>query len=216
MSKLINFIISFVLITLGSEIVYADFLGVFEPGDTIRFGAICQNGTTIAPDCNLNNVLLFGPLDNVLDPGINISNITETRIPGFYRGNYTIGSSNQTGAWTIFLNFSESYFFPVIHHFQLVGDNRGLDVTGRNVNTTLDNTVVINSAVLSVNLSVPNECAKKVHSQNLTTIFYYNRSDFRLFNVTLNYTGIPVFLNQTFTYDNYSYLNKSVQRVHYG
>lgn len=60
------------------------------------------------------------------------------------------------------------------------------------------------------------QCAVQTLGANVTTRFYYNKTDFSVVNITYNYTGIDIFVNETFSYDNESYLNETVRERHNG
>ncbi len=56
-------------------------------------------------------------------------------------------------------------------------------------------------------VSIGEQCALQTLGQNYTIFYGYDRSTFFLNNVTYNYTGLNIQLNETYTYDNESFLN---------
>lgn len=60
------------------------------------------------------------------------------------------------------------------------------------------------------------ECALQTLRQNLTIEYFYNRSDFSLVNITYNYTGLGIFINESLNYDNESFLVNTTRRDHLG
>jgi len=65
-------------------------------------------------------------------------------------------------------------------------------------------------------IAIGEECAIQTLRQNLTIKYYYNRSSFSLANVTFNYTGVGIFINESYNYDNESYLSNVTRADHLG
>ena len=203
------FLMVFILL---SSFAYAQYLGIYEPGETLRWSVLCEftNGTRDS-GCSNDPARIFGPLDEVAING-SIFEVGDSLYPGLWRGNYTVGTNNQTGLWTIYVNFtnSDSDNIARVMYFQVVGNNHGIDTIGTNAATAVDNQAVINTNIFQHNTTMKNYCGP---GKNLTTLFFYNISDFSIINITYNYSSLGIMVNESYTYDNQSFLSKVVSVV---
>ena len=151
------------------------FLGIFEQGDTVTYSIVCtEDGGKRDSGCTAPGVAVFSPSDSV---GLNgsLSEISDNQVPGLWRGNWTIGTTNESGVWHIFINLTNSNGTPAatVINFQVVKNNYGIENLVSTVNTsiisnitkgilavdantvtTLDNQAVINANLRSMNLTI--------------------------------------------------------------
>ena len=60
------------------------------------------------------------------------------------------------------------------------------------------------------------QCAQQVLGTNVTIIYGYNKTSFSLENASYNYTSIGIFINESYNYDNESFLDNVTRRDHLG
>ena len=137
------------------------FLGIYEPGDTVQFSAVClEDGGKRDSGCSSPGASAFGP-GNISGQNLSFAEVSDNAAPGLWRGNFTLTTEHQSGSWTIVLNLTNTNGTPgtTAVQFQAVGDGRGPDNTGANVVTALSNQAVIQAAVTEVN-----ETVKKINA----------------------------------------------------
>ncbi len=79
-----------------------------------------------------------------------------------------------------------------------------------NITISAFSTTLSSADVASIGI----EAASQILRQNLTIRYGYNRTSFAIVNATFNYTGIGIFLNESYNYDNESYLVNVTRRNH--
>ena len=79
------------------------------------------------------------------------------------------------------------------------------------INTSITENIsrsAFSSSVSEVDqIAIGNQCALQTLGQNYTILYGYNRSNFFLRNITYNYTGLGFLVNESYTYDDESFLN---------
>ena len=60
------------------------------------------------------------------------------------------------------------------------------------------------------------QCAVQTLRANLSITFGYNESNLFLLNASYNYTGLEIFINESYEYDNLSFLKNVTRRDHLG
>lgn len=150
------------------------FLGVFEPGDFISYSVVClEDGGKRDTACTGGegaSAFILGPYDSV-PINSSLDEVSDTNSPGLWRGNFTVGTNNQTGLWSIFLNLTNSNGTPgaTVLHYQIVGDTHGLDAIGTNTVTILSNQAVLKSRQENLNDSL-NRSIHQINSSTLLNI----------------------------------------------
>ena len=89
--------------------------------------------------------------------------------------------------------------------------NGSISLLVNNINTSIQSNFSLSSFSSSVStadkIAIGKQCAAQTLGANLTTIFNYNKTSLFIQNLTYNYSGINLIVNESFTYNNESYLN---------
>ncbi len=88
------------------------------------------------------------------------------------------------------------------------------------LNTSILRNISLSTFTSSVSptdvLLIGMEAARQVLKQNLTIFYGYNRTSFAIINVSYNYSSLGIYLNESFGYDNDSYLVNVTRVEHLG
>lgn len=154
-------IVFLILVVCCSFTSLAAFLGVYEPGETIRYTVVClEDGGKRDTSCtggSGDNAYVLGPFES--SPiNSSLSEVSDTEAPGLWRGNFSLGSGNQTGLWSVYINLTNvnGTKAATVLHFQVVGDTHGLDAAGANSVTSLSNQAVLKADLRTANVSIQN------------------------------------------------------------
>ncbi len=78
-------------------------------------------------------------------------------------------------------------------------------------------TSILTATISSANvLEIGQEAARQILKQNLTIRYGYNRTSFAIVNADFNYSGIGIFLNESYDYDDENYLMNVTRSDHLG